>query len=217
MIPVTLKHPFARSARRLRANRAELLNGMGVKLRLAREQKGMSLRGAAKSLGISPSFMSQVERGKVMPSVVTLCSIANGLGIAVDHLIRPEKPAISLEDRVESIRSASDLVQRRDTRKAIRLVAGVSWERLTALPDTEMEFLYVIFDADASFCPEDTIVRRDGKGYLYVVSGQLGIEIDFQPFTLIAGDSVSWLGEMPYRLWTIGAKPAAAIWAMLHR
>jgi transcriptional regulator with XRE-family HTH domain len=112
---------------------------MGVKLRLAREQKGMSLR-AAKSLGVSPSFMSQVERGKVMPSVGTLCTIANGLGLAVDDLIRTGKPATKRADLVGSIRATTDLVQRREARKPINLVPGVKWERLTALRDTEWSF-----------------------------------------------------------------------------
>jgi hypothetical protein len=39
-----------------------------------------------------------------------------------------------------------------------------------------MEFLYVVFEAGASARPEDMIVRRDGKGYLYIVSGHLGIK-----------------------------------------
>src|SRR6202165_4428277 len=60
--------------------------GLGSRLRLAREQKGLSVRGLARYVGVSPSLVSQIERSRVMPSVGTLYSLANELGLVVDDL-----------------------------------------------------------------------------------------------------------------------------------
>lgn len=212
---MTLKQSRS-GVRRWRAtNRAKLLSEMGVRLRLARERRGMTLRGAARSLGVSPSFMSQVEHGKIMPSVNRLYSIANGLGLAIGDLIRSGDSSRKGSRVVESIGSATELIERRGNRKAMNLAKGVSWERLTAWLDAEIEFLYVVYDPGVSSCPEDLTVGRGGKGCVYVVSGQLGLEVGLEDFKLRAGDSVSWLAHTKYRVWTIGDEPAVAIWAIL--
>src|SRR5712691_3628393 len=74
------------------ANRASVSSGIGPKLRQARERKNMSVRGLARYVGVSPSLVSQIERGRVMPSVGTLYSIANELGLVVDDLFSGAQP-----------------------------------------------------------------------------------------------------------------------------
>ena len=59
---------------------------LGGKLRLARRQAGLSLRELARQLSVSPSFLSQMENGKSQPSVATLYSIAQVLGVSIDEL-----------------------------------------------------------------------------------------------------------------------------------
>ena len=59
---------------------------LGARLRDAREQKGFTVRGLARYLGVSPSLISQIERGRVIPSVGTLYSMANQLELVVDDL-----------------------------------------------------------------------------------------------------------------------------------
>lgn len=50
----------------------------------------MSLREMARRVGVSPSFMSQVERDLAAPSVGTLYSIVSELGLSLDSLMRNE-------------------------------------------------------------------------------------------------------------------------------
>ena len=61
---------------------------LGVRLREGRERKGFTVRGLARYVGVSPSLVSQIERGRVMPSVGTLYAIANQLELVVDDLFR---------------------------------------------------------------------------------------------------------------------------------
>jgi len=49
---------------------------LGLQIRRKREQTGKTLTGAAEAIGISPSLLSQIERGIVNPSISTLRAIA---------------------------------------------------------------------------------------------------------------------------------------------
>ena len=63
---------------------------LGSKLRLARRQADLSLRELARQLSVSPSFLSQMENGKSQPSVATLYSIAQVLGVSIDELFHAD-------------------------------------------------------------------------------------------------------------------------------
>jgi transcriptional regulator with XRE-family HTH domain/quercetin dioxygenase-like cupin family protein len=51
----------------------------------------MSLREVARQLGVSPSFVSQLENGKSQPSVATLYSMAQLLGVSIDELFSEDE------------------------------------------------------------------------------------------------------------------------------
>ena len=189
-------------------------NGLGARLRAARERSGETVRGLARRIDVSPSLISQIERGLVTPSVATLYSIANELPLRLDELFREGEPSMPPRDA----RSApGGLVQRHDRRKAIRLASGVRWERLTALPDESLEFLHVTYPVGAESCAEDALVRHGGKEYAYLLSGRLGVRIGFDEFELGPGDSLSFDADRPHRLWTVGRTPAIAIWVVAGR
>jgi len=59
---------------------------IGKHLQEARERKNLSIRSLARRLGLSPSFVSQVERGLSMPSVACLYVMATELNVSVDEL-----------------------------------------------------------------------------------------------------------------------------------
>jgi transcriptional regulator with XRE-family HTH domain len=190
---------------------------LGLRLRQARERKGFTVRGLARYVGVSPSLVSQVERGRVMPSVGTLYSIANQLELVVDDLFRDAGRGTK-GDRAGSTRDdAADPVQRPSNRRTIRLAEGVRWERLTPRPDPEVEFLYVVYEVGAESCDKDSLIRHGGKEYAYIIDGRLGVKIGFEEFELGQGDSITFDAQMPHRLWTIGKKPAEAIWVVYNR
>jgi transcriptional regulator with XRE-family HTH domain len=188
---------------------------LGVRLREGRERKAFTVRGLARYVGVSPSLVSQIERGKVMPSVGTLYAIANQLELVVDDLFRDAGAPRS--ERARGSGDAADPVQRAHNRNTIRLAEGVRWERLTPRPDPEVEFLKVVYEAGAESCGEESLIRHGGHEYAYMLSGRLGLKIGFEQFELGPGDSITFDAQMPHRLWTIGKKPAEAIWVVYNR
>ena len=191
--------------------------GLGARLRSAREQAGISLRELARRVAVSPSLVSQIERGSVKPSVGTLYSISNELGLLLDDLFRDDVASPNKPARAPTVAHSPGPVQRRNRRKAIRLASGVRWERLTAAPDKEIEFLRVVYDVGSASCDEDALMRHGGKEYAFMIAGRLGVRIGFEEFELAPGDSVSFDAQTPHRLWTVGGEPAVAIWVVLNR
>jgi transcriptional regulator with XRE-family HTH domain len=58
-------------------------HAVGEHVRRLRLQAGMSVRKLAKETAFSPSFMSQVERGQVSPSISSMEKIATALGVSL--------------------------------------------------------------------------------------------------------------------------------------
>ena len=197
------------------------LNSLGSRLRAERERLEISLRELARRIEVSPSLISQIERGLAMPSVSTLWLLATELGLTIDALFssseRPPQSGGASATPARDGTSPKGPVQRREDRKSIRLAGGVLWERLTAQSDDEVEFLHVNYAPGAESCPPDSMFRHGGKEYAYVLSGRLGLQIGFENYELAAGDSVSFSAQMPHRLWAIGTEPATAIWVVINR
>jgi DNA-binding XRE family transcriptional regulator len=186
---------------------------IGARLRQAREKSGITVRELARRIGVSASMVSQVERSRVMPSVGTLFAIANLLGLVIDDLFKGNGKGRS----AHAAETGSSPVQRRNNRKSIRMAAGVQWERLTAKPDSDVEFLYVVYDVGAASCKEDALFQHGGKEYAYLLSGRLGVRIGFEEYELGPGDAISFDAQLPHRLWCIGREPAIGIWTIIRR
>lgn len=196
------------------------LESLGGRLRAERERLDISLREIARRIDVSPSLISQIERGLAMPSVSTLWLLATELGLRLDDLFgsteRPGGTAAPEPPDQDAARPRSP-VQRANGRKRIRLAGGVVWERLTAQADDEVEFLLVVYEPGAQSCPPDSLFRHGGKEYAYVLSGRLGLQIGFESYELEPGDSTAFSALMPHRLWAVGDVPAVAVWVVINR
>ena len=184
---------------------------LGGRIRTARVASGDTLRGFARRLGVSPSLISQIERDRVMPSVATLYAISSELGVSMDELIHDESTG------ARQTRTRQSLVQRHDTRSAISLAGGVTWEQLAPRPDDEVEFLHVTYEPGAASAAVDSLIRHGGREYGIVMSGLLGLRVGFEDFELGPGDSVVFDSRLPHRLWTIGDEPVTAVWFVVSR
>jgi transcriptional regulator with XRE-family HTH domain len=204
---------------------------MGERLREARQARGLSLRGLADRLGVSPSLISQVETGRARPSVSTLYAIASSLGISLDELLFPDARQLSRKAAAiaRSVGTAQvsggeldvilphDPVQRASDRKRIRLASGVVWERLTTASIPNVDFLHVTYEVGGASSPEHEFQRHAGQEWGYVLSGTLGVTIGFDDYRLGPGDAIAFDSTTPHRLYNAGSEPVHGIWFVLGR
>ena len=201
--------------------------GIGERLRRARTARGLSLRGLAERLRVSPSLISQVERGLAKPSVNTLYALASELEISLDELlfvdVRPGLPGASPRAPVRAPPQPPPTfvplrpVQRAGDRRSIRLASGVVWERLTTESMPNVDFLYVTYEVGGASSPEHEFQRHGGQEWGYVVSGRLGVTVGFDEHVLGAGDAIVLDSTTPHRLYNMGTEPVHAVWFVLGR
>ena len=80
-------------------------SALGTALRTLRKAQGLTLRQLADRCGLSQPFLSQLENGKAMPSLIALHNVAPSgrpLGATAHGLLQPQrKPQVSLIRRGE--------------------------------------------------------------------------------------------------------------------
>jgi transcriptional regulator with XRE-family HTH domain/mannose-6-phosphate isomerase-like protein (cupin superfamily) len=214
---------------------------LGHLLRQTRLAAGISVREMARRVGVSPSFISQVELGRAAPSVGTLYAIASELDLSLDSLMNdmgePDRPAPEGDPAAEDSTSEpaghvpppageapaprrwaaqAPTPQRAGGRPSIKL-GGVIWERLTAEDDPTVEFLRVSYPSGTESCSPDNLMRHNGWEYGHVLSGRLDIQISFNRETLATGDSINFDSTLPHRLSNPYPEPCVAIWVVVGR
>jgi transcriptional regulator with XRE-family HTH domain len=189
----------------------------------------MSLRALADRVGVSPSLISQVERGLARPSVNTLYALARELDISFDELLFVDArssagPGAFARPRAEPGPPAAPFawvparpVQRAGDRRSIRLASGVVWERLTTESIPNVDFLYVTYEVGGASSPEHEFQRHGGQEWGYVLSGRLGVTVGFDDHVLGPGDAIALDSTAPHRLYNLGDEPVRAIWFVLGR
>jgi transcriptional regulator with XRE-family HTH domain len=189
-----------------------LTRDVGARLRQAREEQGISLRGLAAGIEVSPSLLSQIENGLARPSVGTLWALVNELGVSLDRLFDVPPPSPPPESR----QNGGPAVQRAGERQVIELSGGVRWEQLDASNDSEVVFAFVSYEPGMDVEGRPT-ARHRGREYGYLVSGRLVIEVEDRRVEVGPGDSVSLDSSRPHRFSALGKEPARAVWFNVAR
>lgn len=177
---------------------------LGARIRSARLASGESVRSFARRLELSPSLLSQIELGRVRPSVATLYAVVRELGISLDEVFAEAGAPVS-DEPPRHVRRAAD-------RERIELDTGIHWERLTAAHDPQVDFVHVTYEPGARSTDDPGLLTHAGREYGYVLEGRLGVQIGFDTYELDPGDAVSFPSATPHRSWAVGDEPAVAVW-----
>jgi transcriptional regulator with XRE-family HTH domain len=184
---------------------------IGQRLRAARTAERMSVRELARRIAVSPSHVSQVERGIGAFSVPVLYAVASELDVSIHELLDPESP----EEPAGSVEGGKTIIQRASARASIQLEAGPRWSRLTPDTESDAEFLEVVY-APATPAPTRPIIH-EGREYGVVTAGELTVEVDGVVDVLQPGDSVAFDSLRPHRFWNDSAAEVRAIWFVRDR
>jgi transcriptional regulator with XRE-family HTH domain len=180
---------------------------IGVRLAAHRTRRAMKVSGLARQVGVSPSLISQIERGQSRPSVSTLFALAEALDVPVDAFFRDShKPPAQteLDEPQPGAAPAPDAAPkehrhlvRRDERAVIDIEGGVRWERLTPTHLDDVEFLELVYEPGAESHP--SLYRHPGMEMVLVLSGRMDIFVGFDRHELEPGDSICFPSTTPHR------------------
>ncbi len=193
--------------------------GLGPRLRLAREERRLSVRELARRIGCSASLISQIERGVSVPSVGVLYSLATELDSSLDYLLFGSDQAQRADQPPQAAAAVPHppgIVQRADGRKIIDLASGVRWERLTPGTDAMADFLEVVYSPGGHSTDERRPLRHDGREYGLIISGTLQANVGFESYELGPGDSIAFDSSTPHEYLNKTGEPVHAIWVVVH-
>jgi transcriptional regulator with XRE-family HTH domain len=191
----------------------DLAGDIGRRLAAHRGRRGMRVAELAREVGVTPSLISQIERGLSRPSVSTLFAIAQALDVPVDAFFREgggPRPAPAGRPPAPDGR----YVVRRGSRAAIDIEGGVRWERLTRDNLDHLDFFELIYEPGAESHPRQ--FTHPGTEMVLVMSGCLEITVGFERYRLESGDSIDFPSSMPHRYVNPGGQTARAVTVILY-
>lgn len=163
---------------------------IGKKMQEFRTKRGMSIREVAQRTKVTPSMLSQIERGLANPSINTLKLISQALEMPMFLFFKEE------DDR--------EMIVRRDKRKTIGQPeqADILYSLLT--PDVTGNIEFCMMEIPSRSGTESVAQYHSGEEVAYVMEGPVEIMVDDAAYTLETGDSIrippmsvhNWINHM---------------------
>lgn len=162
---------------------------LGEKIRKIRSEKDMSLRDLAEKTGLTPSFLSQVERDLTEPSITSLRKISGALDVPIFFfLLEPDD---------------TSPVIRKDKRKVLQLPeSNLTYELLSPNLEKSMEIMVARLKPGAASC--ETPLSHPGEECIVVLEGTMEITVGSDTYVLEEGDSIYYHSAVPHILKNVG-------------
>ncbi len=168
----------------------EISPEMGVRLKKARESRGLSVFDVYLRTDIDVNTLSLIEAGDTTPPLGTVIKLAKALDLKMGYLISGEAE------------KSYTIVRRDDREKASRYGAkkekqyGYGYESLAPLKtNREMEPFLVTLE------PSDTLEERsshDGQEFIFVLQGKMEVRLGEDVHILQPGDTIYYDSTVPH-------------------
>ena len=181
------------------------MTSLGARIKGLRAERGLQQRQLAEKAGMTPSMVSQIEAGRLTPSLPTLGKLAAALGVPIASLFeatphgrlhvsrKGEYPVVSFDGTTERWHV---------------LGAGLFQGKIRAVVST--------LGPRAKGVKTDKVVIDPGQMKLfYVLEGKVALHYDGSTQQLEAGDSAYLDGGTPHGWENLGPKSAKALWVIL--
>ena len=173
---------------------------LGYSIRTHRKNAEMTLVELAKKTDFSISYLSQIERNLLTPSIATLRKLADALGIPAGQLM--------LKDAGSA--NAPVAVVRRNERKQLAFPgSNIHYELLTPDMRRRASLLWVEAPPGSESGPS---FAHEGEDGVVVLKGAIDVEVGGVWHHLESGDSIYFNAGIPHRWRNSGSALAQAVW-----
>lgn len=175
---------------------------LGMRLRLARQTRGLTLKALAEGANCSESLLSKIENGKATPSLPMLHRLVKVLGTNIGWMF-------------EETDAEEGIVFRNGTRPLITLDPlrrgeGISLERI--IPYSPGHLLqcniHHIEEGGASAGP----IEHAGEEVGYILAGEIELIVEDKIFQMKPGDAFVFKSDLPHHYRNIGTDRASIFW-----
>lgn len=181
---------------------------IGDRLAELRKQHRYSIRKLAERAGVSASLISDVERGKVEPSISTLKRLSGALGTTLtyffSHASQPAGRVVRAGERVPIDGDFGD-----GELRAIE-ARGVRFELASPGNAGQIEAIYGRYEPGASVGEE--MFTHEGEEWGMVLEGRLKVWVGEEIHFLDPGDSIWFPSTVPHRMENVADGVTEYVW-----
>ena len=172
---------------------------LGAKLRNLRRERGLTMREVAALSELTESFISQVERDSVNPSVASLLRIAGALGVHIADLFEaPAKPG--------------GRVVRASQRSRLTYPGfGTTDALLSPSLNGKLEVIWAESRPGES-SGDQPYTHAGDEECIVVITGRLEVWVGEERHVLAAGDAITFESRVPHRWKAVGRGKMTGIW-----
>jgi transcriptional regulator with XRE-family HTH domain len=177
---------------------------LGERVRALRQERGLQQRQVAEKAELTPSMVSQIESGRLTPSLNTLRRVADALGVAL---------AVLFDGRPGSV----VVTRRKDCPVVSFDGSGERWTVLGAgLFQGKIRGVISTLPPKSRGVATDKVVIKPGQmKLLYILEGKVALNYNGECHPLEAGDSALLDGGSPHGWENLGTRKASALWVIL--
>ncbi len=175
---------------------------IGTNIKRLRQERGYGLREFAGKVDVSASFISQVENGKINPSLAKFKNIADALNTTVGQLIGEN------QNPVKSV-----IVKKNERKYADHLGDGINIYML-ATPDPIKQMEPLLIKMDRSATSGKDRYQHYGQEFVLVLKGKLEISLNEKKYILNKGDSIYFNSNVPHSFRNIYENETEVIWVV---
>ncbi len=178
---------------------------IGERLRDYRKKKKITTVELAAKTGFSQSYLSQLERGKIKPSVGALQKISHVFGVPMAMFFEQEQTE-------ENVRNNVTVVRPEQRKGLIYPKSGVKYQLLTPDLKGKLEVLYITAAPGGE--TGDEKFEHGGEECGYVLQGTMEVTVGDEKFILYPGDSIAFESTKPHSWKNIGNVELVAFWCV---
>jgi transcriptional regulator with XRE-family HTH domain len=175
---------------------------LGMRLRLARQTRGFTLKSLAEEANCSESLLSKIENGKATPSLPMLHRLVKVLGTNIGWMFEESDS----EEGIVFRKGARPLI----TLDPLRQGEGISLERV--IPYSPGHLLQCNIHHIEQDGESAGPIEHAGEEVGYVLNGEVELIVGEQVFQLTPGDSFVFKSELPHHYRNIGKGRASIFW-----
>jgi len=182
---------------------------LGQQIRSLRQEKKLKIIDVARATGLTSSFISQVERSLVSPSIDTLKKIAEALNVPLSYFFEPSNDEVQVQNSTVIVEKSP--VVHENQRKILSPEPGVIFYLLNPDLSGPIEFIYNIYEPGAGTGKGQ--YRHKGHECGLILEGELLVTINDKSYHLKKGDSITFNSEEPHSKKNIGNTRCICVWA----
>jgi len=174
---------------------------LGMRLRRRRRELGLTIQDVARRAALTDSFISQLERNRVNPSVASLQRIVSALGTSLGRFF-------------DEAAGPGGRVVRRAQRTRLSYPGLRATDYLLS-PDLNGKLEMLWAEADPGGGSGDQPYTHEGdEECVVIIRGRMEIWVEDERYVLAPGDALTFSSRMPHRWKNVGRGKLTALWAI---